>query len=304
MKICVRLIVGFLSLLLVISRGMQTVLAENNISRTEVSEEQSWWPIKEINPPELEAFYTALYEKTGGSIVDPEIKFDPAIVLVEAEPAIILSSDGRLTGFSISVVVLKRLKNRYVYRRFWYHTVWAADIEEIFYDVSFLNRTIDENKKLASHDNSTAYENLVKASVVNIKQEAVDTALKACRAISTNIAKGLAPIVPEHSNLDLFARRVDHYFSQAFEPYMEFGPYDPVTYILVFDYDPWSANTFLLKIARVFLVPSPSGAVLPLFGREQLVAKVVSTDAHSVSGNTLAKQIFRALLALHDEGRK
>ncbi|TSC80055.1 MAG: hypothetical protein G01um101429_259 [Parcubacteria group bacterium Gr01-1014_29] len=269
-----------------------------------LQKENPWWPSTVINPPELEAFFRVLDEKAKGVFVLPKTTYDPRMMLIEPEPNAVLNMEGRLIGFTISVAVTKRVKNRYVYRKFLYHNVWASDIEEIFYDVSFLDRTIDENKKLALNENGTAYENLVKVSAANVKQEAVDNALKACRAIITDIAKGLAPIAPEHSNLDLFARRVDHYFSQAFEPYLAFGPYDPATYILVFDYDPLGANTFLLKIARVFLVPSPSGTTLPLFGRAQLVAKVVSTDASSVSGDTLAKQTFRALLALHNSGRK
>ena len=124
-----------------------------SVVRGEQAQENSpWWPSAIINPPEFESFMRILDEKSKGIYILPQTTYDPQVVLVELEPHAILNTEGKLTGFRMSVLVTKRVKNRYVYRQFKYHNIWVHNLEDIFYSTLFLNRTVEENRKLAFSD--------------------------------------------------------------------------------------------------------------------------------------------------------
>lgn len=302
MKTCREVIITFfyLVLLLLVAMAYPASIAQGEL----LQENSSKWPSMVINPPEFEAFFRVLDEKTKGVYILPKTKNDPRVVLIEPELHIVLDAEGNLAGLSISILVTKRVKNRYVYRQFRYHNIWVRGLEYIFYSTLFLNRTLEENKKLAFSDEK-AYWDRVEESIPNVKREAVEDALITCRGFATLLASGSPVVVPAHVALNAFAACVDTVFRQAFEPYLGFDidQFFSERLILEFDYEPWQEERFLLKITAIILTPTPSGIIFPLFSRERLIAE--TSSMRSCSGaSELAKQAFRAMLALHDEIKK
>ncbi|TSC71321.1 MAG: hypothetical protein G01um101470_672 [Parcubacteria group bacterium Gr01-1014_70] len=265
----------------------------------EVRDNEPWWPSPLINPPELEAFFGIMDSKARGAYVLPGTASDPRVWPVEVEREAIFNKEGTMIKFSIMTVVTKQVKNRYLLRQFRYHNVWARDLKDIFYDLSFLRRTPAENGKLLQ--DWRAYDNLIAEAGPNIKREIVDEALKAVREFATARAKGLPVTEPVHQELDSFAECIDRVFRQVYEPRIGFGKFDLDLFVLVFDYDPSRQMRFMLK--ETVLVQSPFRPVT-IFGFEILIAEtVVKTGTCSAYANRFAAHAFRAMLDLYIKSR-
>lgn len=263
-----------------------------------LAEEGLWWPSRIINPPEFEAFFRILDEKTKGVYMIPQRPgaYDSRVVAVEPEAESIFSEKGDLTGLSIAVSVTTRTEG-YIHRLFKYHDVWVGSLDEIFHDLSFLKRSEEENRKLAFGDDDAPYWARVGAAVSSIKQKTTEDALEAIFKFIAAVAMRSSVIETPHLALNQFAMCVDKIFGPAFEPFIGVGQeITPEKLMLWFDYKP-RKSLFLLKVNRVTQV---FGFIL--FGKERLVAKVLFTEACSSKGaRSLAEKAFRALIAVRDE---
>lgn len=274
---------------------LYTIVFTVPVSNGEPAEEEGiWWPFMEADPPELVAFSMALEKARSVPGVFPHIEFDQNTKVNLLPEVVVKKQGGKPVGVGIAVEVTKRLEGKYVFRRFIYHHVWTADMLRVFRDVSFLNRTLEENKALAFGD-ASAYWERVEAAVNNVDLETVQDALRTCGRFNKRIADGLPVSEPAHVGLQEFASQVDHVFSQAYEPFLGFSEFTPEQFTLVFDYEPWSQNQFVLKAAAALQVATPFGTSFT-YEKEQHIANVNSdsADPRNLPAN-LAKQAFRVL---------
>lgn len=297
MKTCRQVAVTFFYLVLFLL--VILVYPVSVVGGEQQEESNQWWPSTVIYPPEFEAFFRVLDEKTKGIYVPLQSvsAYDPRVAQVEPEMESIFGREGELVGLRISVSVTNRPKKGYVYRQFRYHGVWGGSMADIFYDLSFLKRSKEENKKLAFVDED-AYWDRVAALVPNVRRETADAALKSILGFTASRARGLPVTELTHLALNQFAECIDAVFRRSFEPFVSIEQSIPKKLILIFDYDP-TGNRFLLTVTDTFIVPSPSGISFSLPGRERFISKVFFTKACSAQGaSNLAEMAFRTLSEL------